>query len=71
MITVEDLALCANADVWFKVFDCDGNMLFDGCREELVNALKDKSNSLEFASDDLVEDFWIAEEDTICFHVDV
>ncbi len=70
MITVEDLACLAEADVWFEVYNGDGDLLFEGDRNELVKALKDKSNSLDFASDDLVEDFWITEE-TICIHVAV
>lgn len=69
MLTVYDLAFRAQATVWFEVYNGDGDLLFDGDRKELMEALDDKEEPLGFGPDELIEDYWITEEAVLCFHI--
>ena len=69
MLTVYDLAFRAQADVWFEAYNGDGDLLFSGDREDLMEALDDKEEPLDFGPDDIIEDYWVTVDSVLCFHI--
>ncbi|MCM1557891.1 MAG: hypothetical protein NC087_10270 [Anaeroplasma bactoclasticum] len=59
MLTLSDLVLYANSDVWIAVYDSDGELLIEGYRDDLEN---DCNLNLQ------VDNYWIDDE-TLHVHV--
>lgn len=72
MLTIRDLMIRANADVWVAIYDGEGNLLFEGDRADLFNSLSDCADGLidlDFDRDSEIDDFWITEDAVLCVHV--
>ena len=57
-MNVSDLAVVAQADVWFEVYDGEGNLIAEGDYEAISNI------------DNVIVDFWINEDGSLCMHVE-
>ena len=57
-MTVSDLALIAQADIWFEVYDGEGNLIVEGDYQALSDI------------DNVIVDFWINDEGTLCMHIE-
>ena len=60
MLMLSDLVLHATSDVWFCIYNTDGELLIEGNKNDLEN---DADMNLQ------VDDYWIEKEETLCVHV--
>ena len=60
MLTLSDLVLHATSDVWFCIYNTDGELLIEGDKNDLEN---DYNMNLK------VNDYWIEKEETLYVHV--
>ena len=59
MLTLSDLVLHANADVYFSIHNTEGSVLIEGNRHDLEN---------DFDINLQVDDYWI-EDETLYIHI--